>query len=163
MLVRKGHHSIGSGRSASNPHHIQPSHLRAAFLGIQHDTTTGTATCRPGDSLQLPLCSYNAGFWVVSAVFTRGTHTSPSDAEVMRSMLGSMGTCDEIPEHHMDAACGVACSGPAFARFEACSARLDSLICPDAGSRPKYLTLISWPTSRPRALGWCTCGGGSAE
>lgn len=47
-------------------------------------------------------------------LFTRGTHTSPSDAEVMRSMLGSLGTCDEIPEHHMDAACGVACSGPAF-------------------------------------------------
>lgn len=47
-------------------------------------------------------------------LFTRGTHTSPSDADVMRSMLGSMGMCDEIQEHHMDAACGLACSAPAF-------------------------------------------------
>lgn len=34
-----------------------------------------------------------------------------------------------------------------------CKALLDTLIWPDAGSRPKYFTLISWPTSRPRALG----------
>ncbi|KAG0712447.1 Pyrroline-5-carboxylate reductase 2 [Chionoecetes opilio] len=47
-------------------------------------------------------------------LFSRGTHTSASDAEVMRSMLGSIGTCDEIPQHLMDAACGLACSAPAF-------------------------------------------------
>lgn len=47
-------------------------------------------------------------------LFTRGTYTSPSDADVMHSMLGSLGLCAEISEHHMDAASGLVCSGPAF-------------------------------------------------
>lgn len=35
-----------------------------------------------------------------------------------------------------------------------CSTLRDSLMSPDTGSRPKYFTWISWPSSNPRALGW---------
>lgn len=47
-------------------------------------------------------------------VYTLGTHATPSDGSVMHSMLSSVGMCAEIPEQQMDAACGLAGSGPAY-------------------------------------------------
>ncbi|KAK4313763.1 hypothetical protein Pmani_014919 [Petrolisthes manimaculis] len=47
-------------------------------------------------------------------LYTLGTHATPSDGSVMHSMLSSVGVCAEIPEQQMDAACGLAGSGPAY-------------------------------------------------
>lgn len=47
-------------------------------------------------------------------VYTLGTYTSPGDSSVMNSMLSAVGMCAEIPEYQMDAACGLAGSGPAY-------------------------------------------------
>ncbi|XP_069936383.1 pyrroline-5-carboxylate reductase 3-like isoform X1 [Cherax quadricarinatus] len=47
-------------------------------------------------------------------LYTLGTHTSPADSFAMNSILSSVGFCAEIPEYQMDAACGLAGSGPAY-------------------------------------------------
>ncbi|XP_053626359.2 pyrroline-5-carboxylate reductase 2 isoform X2 [Cherax quadricarinatus] len=47
-------------------------------------------------------------------LYTLGTHTSPADSVAMNSILSSVGFCAEIPEYQMDAACGLAGSGPAY-------------------------------------------------
>lgn len=48
------------------------------------------------------------------AVYARGTNTTQPDAEATNSLLSSVGMCAEIPEYQMDAACGLAGSGPAY-------------------------------------------------
>ncbi|XP_064086975.1 pyrroline-5-carboxylate reductase 3-like isoform X2 [Macrobrachium nipponense] len=47
-------------------------------------------------------------------VYTMGTNTNESDAKVVCSILHSVGYSAEIPEYQMDAACGLAGSGPAY-------------------------------------------------
>ncbi|XP_066979427.1 uncharacterized protein P5cr isoform X2 [Macrobrachium rosenbergii] len=47
-------------------------------------------------------------------VYTMGTNTNESDAKVVYSVLHSVGFCAEVPEYQMDAACGLAGSGPAY-------------------------------------------------
>ncbi|XP_042214538.1 pyrroline-5-carboxylate reductase 3-like isoform X2 [Homarus americanus] len=47
-------------------------------------------------------------------VYTLGSHTPEAYNEVMNSMLSSIGLSAEIPEYQMDAACGLAGSGPAY-------------------------------------------------
>ncbi|XP_050696147.1 pyrroline-5-carboxylate reductase 3-like isoform X2 [Eriocheir sinensis] len=47
-------------------------------------------------------------------LYVRGTHTTEADAEATNSLLSSVGMSAEIPEYQMDAACGLAGSGPAY-------------------------------------------------
>ncbi|XP_071525662.1 uncharacterized protein [Panulirus ornatus] len=47
-------------------------------------------------------------------LYTLGTYTSSADGAVINSMLSAVGMCAEIPESQMDAACGLAGSGPAY-------------------------------------------------
>lgn len=47
-------------------------------------------------------------------VYTLGTYATPGDGSIMNSMLSAVGICAEIPEEQMDAACGLAGSGPAY-------------------------------------------------
>nr|XP_045623753.1 pyrroline-5-carboxylate reductase 3-like isoform X3 [Procambarus clarkii] len=47
-------------------------------------------------------------------LYTLGTHTSSGDSAVVSTMFKSVGFCAEIPEYQMDAACGLAGSGPAY-------------------------------------------------
>ncbi|XP_068243074.1 pyrroline-5-carboxylate reductase 3-like isoform X2 [Palaemon carinicauda] len=47
-------------------------------------------------------------------VYTMGNNANESDSKVVHSMLHSVGICAEIPEHQMDAACGLIGSGPAY-------------------------------------------------
>ncbi|KAK7077095.1 hypothetical protein SK128_002984 [Halocaridina rubra] len=47
-------------------------------------------------------------------VYTMGNNTNDSDSKVIHSMLHSVGYCAKVPEYQMDAACGLAGSGPAY-------------------------------------------------
>lgn len=47
-------------------------------------------------------------------LYARGSHTTPSDAEATSSLLSAVGFSAEIPEYQIDAASGVAGSGPAY-------------------------------------------------
>ncbi|XP_063846749.1 pyrroline-5-carboxylate reductase 3-like isoform X2 [Scylla paramamosain] len=47
-------------------------------------------------------------------LYARGTQTTASDAEATSSLLSAVGMSAEIPEYQIDAACGLAGSGPAY-------------------------------------------------
>ncbi|KAK8382691.1 hypothetical protein O3P69_015486 [Scylla paramamosain] len=49
-----------------------------------------------------------------ASVFTRGTHTTPEDAELTQKMLSAVGQCDEVPETFLDAVTGLSGAGPAY-------------------------------------------------
>lgn len=47
-------------------------------------------------------------------VYTLGSYATAGDGSVMNSMLKSIGVCAHVPEYQIDAACGLAGSGPAY-------------------------------------------------
>jgi pyrroline-5-carboxylate reductase len=49
-----------------------------------------------------------------AAAFARGTTTTDADAGLARTILGSVGTVDEVPEKLLDAVTGLSGSGPAY-------------------------------------------------
>lgn len=48
------------------------------------------------------------------SVFVRGSQTTQTDAETTKTLLQSIGTCDEVTENMMDAVTGLSGSGPAY-------------------------------------------------
>lgn len=49
-----------------------------------------------------------------AAAFARGTLATDADAELARTVLGGVGTVDEVPEKLLDAVTGLSGSGPAY-------------------------------------------------
>lgn len=49
-----------------------------------------------------------------AGAFCRGTHATEEDAELVRTLLGSVGLAVEVPERLMDAVTGLSGSGPAY-------------------------------------------------
>lgn len=51
----------------------------------------------------------------LAAGFCCGHHTTPKDAALVKSLLGTVGRAEEVPEKLMDAVTGLSGSGPAYA------------------------------------------------
>lgn len=49
-----------------------------------------------------------------AAAFCRGQHATAADAELAKSLLGAVGTADEVSEKLLDAVTGLSGSGPAY-------------------------------------------------
>ncbi|MBK8095317.1 MAG: pyrroline-5-carboxylate reductase [Verrucomicrobiaceae bacterium] len=49
-----------------------------------------------------------------AAAFCRGTHATAADAEMAKSLLGAVGTADEVSEKLINAVTGLSGSGPAY-------------------------------------------------
>lgn len=65
--------------------------------------------------------SYNKSYLILLAyfsfaVYTLGRFATSGDGSVMNSMLKSVGVSAQVPEYQIDAACGLAGSGPAYVR-----------------------------------------------
>jgi pyrroline-5-carboxylate reductase len=51
-----------------------------------------------------------------ASVFARGTKATADDANLIRNMLQSIGTCDEVAEYLIDPVTSLSGSGPAYVR-----------------------------------------------
>ena len=51
-----------------------------------------------------------------ASVFVRGTKATADDANLIRTLLQSIGTCDEVSEYLMDPVTALSGSGPAYVR-----------------------------------------------
>ena len=52
-----------------------------------------------------------------ASVFVRGTKATNDDAKLIKNILESIGTCDEVAEYMMDAITALSGSGPAYVRI----------------------------------------------
>lgn len=52
-----------------------------------------------------------------ASVYVRGTKATDDDAQLIRNLLESIGTCDEVTEYMMDPVTALAGSGPAYVCF----------------------------------------------
>jgi len=62
-----------------------------------------------------------------ATVYAVGNHTSEKDTDLVESLFGRVGTCEEVEEYHIDAVTGLSGSGPAYA-FEAIEALSDGAV-----------------------------------
>lgn len=51
-----------------------------------------------------------------ASVFVRGKKATDEDAKVTKSLLKSIGTCEEVPEDYLDAVTALSGSGPAYVK-----------------------------------------------
>lgn len=49
-----------------------------------------------------------------ASVFVRGSKATDKDISITKSLLKSIGTCDEVPESLLDAITALSGSGPAY-------------------------------------------------
>lgn len=53
-----------------------------------------------------------------ASVFVRGTAATADDANLIQSLLKSIGTCDEVSEYMMDPITALSGSGPAYVQLD---------------------------------------------
>lgn len=52
-----------------------------------------------------------------ASVFVRGSLATESDVDLTKTLFGSVGICDEVPEYLLDPVTALSGSGPAFVSF----------------------------------------------
>lgn len=52
-----------------------------------------------------------------AAALSRGSRATAEDAKLASELFQAVGTCDEVPEYHMDAVTALSGSGPAYVSF----------------------------------------------